>query len=248
MSIRHRALATLVVTFAVMFVVADLTPHATDGPLLLFGGRNHEEFIGCLNCYRSEPFSVWNESRASTATPKTRIRSGTPERPLRIAQEPAQPLESTLVEPPARGRPGRQPVWLFHTRIAAIQSESGATIHIRNGSRLPDAWSWLLDNYDWVVSPPGRSAPAVLRTRPIADSTANRRRQLSLFRQRYYAERAVRQRIIAEWVWLSNSTTRPSATNPVACYCSRSRARAPHGSGTATPKAEGRPRRARSTS
>jgi len=34
---------------------------AVDGPLLLFGGADQREFLGCLNCFRSEPFSVWNE-------------------------------------------------------------------------------------------------------------------------------------------------------------------------------------------
>ena len=57
MSLRRRTLAAL--TLVVSLVAADHA-HAIDGPLLLFGGPNHDEFLGCLNCYRSEPFSVWN--------------------------------------------------------------------------------------------------------------------------------------------------------------------------------------------
>ncbi|CAJ0773266.1 hypothetical protein R8510_03457 [Ralstonia chuxiongensis] len=31
------------------------------GPLYIFGGAGHKEFLGCLNCGEMHPKSVWNE-------------------------------------------------------------------------------------------------------------------------------------------------------------------------------------------
>lgn len=33
---------------------------AADPTLLLFGGKNHDVFLGCLNCKQSDQASIWN--------------------------------------------------------------------------------------------------------------------------------------------------------------------------------------------
>jgi len=33
---------------------------AANPTLLLFGGKDHDVFLGCLNCSRTDPTSVWN--------------------------------------------------------------------------------------------------------------------------------------------------------------------------------------------
>lgn len=43
-----------------LFMYASLVS-AEEGPLYLFGGAGHKEFLGCLNCGSIHPKSVWNE-------------------------------------------------------------------------------------------------------------------------------------------------------------------------------------------
>ena len=40
--------------------LASAPARATLNPLLLFGGPEHQDFLGCLTCDASEPYSIWN--------------------------------------------------------------------------------------------------------------------------------------------------------------------------------------------
>lgn len=47
----------------VLGILLASVPHqstATEPQLLLFGGKNHDEFLGCLNCSRMHRDSIWN--------------------------------------------------------------------------------------------------------------------------------------------------------------------------------------------
>ena len=46
---------------ALALLFALIAASAPDGPLYLFGGQGHKEFLGCLNCSSTHPKSVWNE-------------------------------------------------------------------------------------------------------------------------------------------------------------------------------------------
>ncbi len=146
MSIRHRVLPLF--TFAVMFVVADHA-HATDGPLLLFGGRNHEEFIGCLNCYRSEPFSVWNES-GEYGNPENENSIWNPKGPYGSRKSPLSPWNPRSSIPPlVVDRVGNLYGYFTLNRGYPKRIRRNDTHQEREKFQM---LAWLLDNYDWVVS------------------------------------------------------------------------------------------------
>jgi hypothetical protein len=44
-----------------LFLLSISTPAFADTALLLFGGRDHKTFLGCLNCGQYDSSSVWNE-------------------------------------------------------------------------------------------------------------------------------------------------------------------------------------------
>jgi hypothetical protein len=122
---------------------------ATDGPLLLFGGPNRDEFLGCLNCYRSEAFSVWNESgeygdpQNENSIWNTRGPYGSPS----SSQSPWNPRASS---PP-----------LVVDRVGNLYGYFTLNRSYSKRVRRNDAHQraadfnllvWLLDNYDWVVT------------------------------------------------------------------------------------------------
>ena len=55
----HLLPAVFVPLFLVV-VGAATESRAEENPLFLFGGPNHDRFLGCLNCIPSEAFSIWN--------------------------------------------------------------------------------------------------------------------------------------------------------------------------------------------
>lgn len=62
-SSRRRTTAWTPTTVAVFILLLSLAlPLAVfgTGPLLIFGGNGHKEFLGCLNCNEYHPDSVWN--------------------------------------------------------------------------------------------------------------------------------------------------------------------------------------------
>ena len=41
--------------------VISVPTYAATQPILIFGGADHDEFLGCLNCGGADPASVWKE-------------------------------------------------------------------------------------------------------------------------------------------------------------------------------------------
>lgn len=54
------ARSTWHIILASCLLVASPLAEAT-GPIYIFGGQGHKEFLGCLNCGEMHPKSVWNE-------------------------------------------------------------------------------------------------------------------------------------------------------------------------------------------
>jgi len=137
------------VTALALLALAATPANATDGPLLLFGGRDHGEFLGCLNCYRSESFSVWNESGefGNPANEKSIWNRGGPYGSPRSPLSPWNPRGSS---PP-----------LVVDRIGNLYGYFTLNRSYPKRVRLNEAhhkWAdfewlvWLLDNYEYVVA------------------------------------------------------------------------------------------------
>jgi hypothetical protein len=123
--------------------------NAVDTPILLFGGRDHEHFLGCLNCYRSEAFSVWNESvdYGSTAHPHSIWnRNGV----YGSAASPFSPWNPAATTPPiAVDRAGN--VYGYFTRNWSFPNR--VRRHELHEARPEfNLLVWLLENYDWVIT------------------------------------------------------------------------------------------------
>lgn len=46
---------------AIILVMTGSSVFAAEPVLLLFGGSNHDKFLGCLNCNKRDSSSVWNK-------------------------------------------------------------------------------------------------------------------------------------------------------------------------------------------
>jgi hypothetical protein len=146
MSIRRRA--WLVFTFTAACLSA-FPASAVDGPLLMFGGRDHGEFLGCLNCYRSEPFSVWNES-GEYGNPGNENSIWNQKGPYGSRTSPVSPWNPRSSEPPlVVDRLGNLYGYFTLNRGYPKRIQRNDTHHRRGDFKM---MAWLLDNYDWVVS------------------------------------------------------------------------------------------------
>ena len=145
-SIRRNILVPLVIVLGVCVAPPS---RATDGPLFLFGGPNRDQFLGCLNCYRSETFSVWNErlEYGSTIHPDSIWNRegayGSPSSPL-------SPWNPNAPNPP-----------LVVDRVGNLYGyltlNPSHPERVRRDDSHPRSADfrflvWLLDNYDWVVT------------------------------------------------------------------------------------------------
>lgn len=122
---------------------------AVDGPIFLFGGSDLSEFLGCLNCYRSEIFSVWNESGEF----------GSPTSPISIwnrygvygsvggAFSPWNPRASN--PPVAVDRSGQLYGYFTLNPVHPDRVRYNET-----HSKHADFYllAWLLENFDWVAT------------------------------------------------------------------------------------------------
>jgi len=146
MSIRCRTWATF--SFVVMLMAAGHA-RATDGPLLLFGGPNRDEFIGCLNCYRSEPFSVWNEN-GEYGDPENENSIWNPKGPYGSRSSPLSPWNPRSSNPPlVVDRVGNLYGYFTLNRGYPKRIRPNDTHQKRGDFRM---LAWLLDNYEWVVT------------------------------------------------------------------------------------------------
>jgi hypothetical protein len=125
---------------------ADVTQRV---PILLFGGADHEHFLGCLNCERSEAFSVWNESGDYGSTTHAHSiwnRDGV----YGSSSSPWSPWNPSSTTPPiAVDRAGN--LYGHFTR-----NRSDPNRVQRNDSHVArpefELLVWFLDNYDWVIT------------------------------------------------------------------------------------------------
>jgi hypothetical protein len=118
-------------------------------PILLFGGPDFEHFLGCLNCERSEAFSVWNETvdYGSTTHPHSIWnRNGVYGSP----SSPWSPWNPSATTPPiAVDRVGN--VYGHFTRNL---SDPNRVRRQESHVARPDfeRLVWLLENYDWIIA------------------------------------------------------------------------------------------------
>lgn len=122
---------------------------AVDGPIFLFGGSEFEDFLGCLNCFRTEPFSVWNES-AEYGDPTNPISIWNTSGVYGALDSDESPWNPHAKSPPvAVDRVGN--LYGYFTRNANIPQR------VRPSPGHP-YWSHfdllvsLLENYDWVIA------------------------------------------------------------------------------------------------
>jgi hypothetical protein len=122
---------------------------ATDGPIFLFGGKDLGEFLGCLNCYRSEAFSVWNESGefgAPTSPNSIWNRSGE----YGSLTSDTSPWNPRATAPPvAVDRVGNLYGYFTRNPVHPRRVRRNETHAYRDDF---DLLAWLLENYDWVVT------------------------------------------------------------------------------------------------
>ncbi|MFQ5417664.1 MAG: hypothetical protein ACE5FL_11515 [Myxococcota bacterium] len=127
---------------------------AADNSLLLFGGEDHDRFLGCLSCWRSEAFSVWNEKSeyGSTTHPDS---IWNPNGRFGAATSLLSPWNSWAPNPPiVVDRAGN--LYGFFTRNPNIPGRITSpppfdpehTAIERDGFRF---LAWLLDDYEWII-------------------------------------------------------------------------------------------------
>ncbi len=146
MPIRHRAW----VTFAFTVLCVSAAPaRAVDGPLLLFGGRDHDEFLGCLNCYRSEAFSIWNE-KSEHGDPAQANSIWNQNGPYGSRKSPLSPWNPRASNPPlVVDRAGQ--LYGYLTLNSDHPNQIGYN-YAHPKSADFRMMAWLLENYDWVVT------------------------------------------------------------------------------------------------
>jgi hypothetical protein len=127
---------------------------AAEHNLLLFGGEDHDHFLGCLSCPRTETFSVWNEKGEYGSTThsdsiwNSNGRFGAPTSLLSpwnlwapnppIVVDRAGNLYGSFTR--NRGIPRRiisPPP--FNPKHTAIERDSFTFL------------AWLLDDYEWII-------------------------------------------------------------------------------------------------
>jgi len=146
MSLRSPAWAALA---AAASLIAACPALATDGPLLLFGGPHQDEFLGCLNCYRSEPFSVWNET-GEYGNPQSESSIWNTRGPYGSRASPLSPWNPRASSPPlVVDRVGNLYGYFTLDRSYPKRIRRNDTHQKRADFEL---LVWLLDNYEWVVT------------------------------------------------------------------------------------------------
>lgn len=127
---------------------------ADDRFLLLFGGTEQRDFLGCLSCARNEPFSVWNPDSpyGSTTSPDSIWnrdgRYGAPTSRL-SPWNPHAPTPPIVVDR-AGYRYGK------FTRNTALPDRVARSNTLAPDSSVIlrdnlDLLNWILDNYDGFI-------------------------------------------------------------------------------------------------
>ena len=107
-------------------------------PLLLFGGPEQEDFLGCLTCDAAEPFSIWNPASDY----------GSPDHPHSIWNRSGRYGSVDSPHSPWSRRPRSVPVVVdragnFCGNFAVDRSFPARVTH---GYLI-----WLLEGHDWIA-------------------------------------------------------------------------------------------------
>lgn len=128
---------------------------ASDNSLFLFGGREHDQFLGCLSCYRSETFSVWNENgEYGSTTNENSIWNQDGKYGARSSL--LSPWNSWATNPPiVVDRVGN--LYGYFTRNPNHPKRITATppYHPNHTEIERNSFkflAWLLDDYDWIIT------------------------------------------------------------------------------------------------
>jgi hypothetical protein len=111
---------------------------ATRNPLLLFGGPEQQDFLGCVTCDASEPYSIWN--------PQSHY--GAPSHPLSIWNREGRYGSADSPHSPWSRRPKSVPVVVDRAgnlcgNFAVDRAFPG---------RVTDGYLiWLLEGHDWIA-------------------------------------------------------------------------------------------------
>jgi hypothetical protein len=142
-------LIALTIGVAIPWGTVDASKLVKGGPLLLFGGPKHEVFLGCLRCYRTDPFSVWNE-KGEYGDPESELSIWNLDGPYGSGTSPMSPWNPNAETPPlVVSRNGNfYGYFTLNTRHPE---------RVRRNDQHQD-WGdfelivWLLENYDWVIT------------------------------------------------------------------------------------------------
>jgi hypothetical protein len=128
---------------------------ASDNSLFLFGGRDHDQFLGCLSCYRSEAFSVWNENgEYGSTTNENSIWNQDGKFGARSSlQSPWNPWATS--PPLVVDRVGN--LYGYFTRNPSYPQRITATppYHPNHTDVERSSFkflAWLLDDYEWIIT------------------------------------------------------------------------------------------------
>jgi len=122
-----------------LLLVLGATPaRATVNPLLLFGGPQQQDFLGCVTCDATEPYSIWN--------PESDY--GSPSHPLSIWNREGRYGSDDSPHSPWSRRPESVPVVVDRAgnlcgNFAVDRAFPG---------RVSDGYLiWLLEGHDWIA-------------------------------------------------------------------------------------------------
>jgi hypothetical protein len=126
---------------AVALLLLALAPPAgaTRNRLLLFGGPDYEDFLGCVTCDAGEPFSIWNPE-SEYGSPTSRLSIWNREGPYGSQDSPYSPWSR---------RPG-EPLPVVVDRAGNL---CGKFVVDRSApGRVTDGYLvWLLEGHDWIA-------------------------------------------------------------------------------------------------
>jgi hypothetical protein len=111
---------------------------ATSYPVLLFGGPEHEDFLGCLTCDASEPYSIWNPNSEY----------GSPGHPLSIWNREGRYGSQDSPHSPWSRRPESVPLVVDRAGNLCGNFAVDRTFP----GRVTDGFLiWILEGHDWIA-------------------------------------------------------------------------------------------------
>ena len=133
-----RAAAPAVATAFLLLAVGVDRAGATDHRLLLFGGPERRDFLGCVTCEGTDPYSIWNPDNDY----------GSPKHPLSIWNRTGRYGSENSPDSPWTARPETPPVV-----VDRVGNFCGYFVIDRSfPERVKDDYLvWLLEGHDWIA-------------------------------------------------------------------------------------------------